>query len=117
MSWVSVDLGVGFPGSEAPGLHGSTSFFWGGGMIDSLPNSTPTLMKLRTETNPLDDSFPLLERKTFFLQGQRDPDFGDMKRAQGHENERSEIQLYAVYRDEGDNGQVGARRLPPGRFF
>lgn len=33
-------------------------------MINGLPNSTPTLMKLRTETNPLvDDSFPLLKRK------------------------------------------------------
>lgn len=107
--WIS---GVGSSG--APRLH---EFLGGGEMIDSLPNSTPTLMKLRTETNPLDDSFPLLERKNFFLQGQRDPDFGDMKRAQGHENERVEIQLYAVYRDGGDNRQVGARRLPPGRFF
>lgn len=111
--WIS---GLDFRGRKQ---RGSTAprVFWGGGeMIDSLPNSTPTLMKLRTETNPLDDSFPLLERKTFFFKGS-DPDFGDMKRAQGHENERFEIQLYAVYRDGGDNGQVGARRLPPGRFF
>lgn len=54
-------------GSTAPRV------FLGGKMIDGLPNSTPTLMKLRTETNPLDDSFPLLERKTYFFKGSAIP--------------------------------------------
>lgn len=44
-----------------------------GKMIDGLPNSTPTLMKLRTETNPLNDSFPLLERKKYFFKGSAIP--------------------------------------------
>lgn len=116
MSWVSVDLGVGFPGSEAAGLHGSTSFL-GGGNDRQLAEFNPHADKITYRDQPARRQLPLARKKNFFLQGQRDPDFGDMKRAQGHENERFEIQLYAVYRDGGDDGQVGARRLPPGRFF
>lgn len=59
--WIS---GLDFRGRKRRG--GSTSFL-GGKMIDGLPNSTPTLMKLRTETNPLNDSFHSLARRNLFF--------------------------------------------------
>lgn len=88
-----------------------------GGNDRQLAEFNPHADEITYRDQPARRQLPLARKKNFFLQGQRDPDFGDMKRAQGHENERFEIQLYAVYRDGGDNGQVGARRLPPGRFF
>lgn len=111
--WIS---GLDFRGRKQ---RGSTAprVFWGGGNDRQLAEFNPHADEITYRDQPARRQLPLARKKNFFLQGQRDPDFGDMKRAQGHENERFEIQLYAVYRDGGDNGQVGARRLPPGRFF